>query len=111
MTDHPFDGPALAAADMPRLSGQLAAVYRLMRAGDWWTTPDLARAVGASHTSTSARLRDLRKEKFGGFTVHRRRHPDRAGVHLYRLELPTAPPRPVPLFDAPDLDGGGTHHA
>jgi hypothetical protein len=68
----PFDGPGLTADDQRRLSRQLAAVQAYMADGSWRSLTDISRAVGAPEASVSARLRDLRKPKHGGFTVERR---------------------------------------
>lgn len=81
-----FDGVTLDhELDGPRLAGQLARVYELMKLGAWWTIPALTRLVGASQAGVSARIRDLRKPKFGGYTIERRRV-DR-GLWQYRLVL------------------------
>lgn len=58
--------------DRARLTGQLAAVYRLMRDGRWRTLYDISVEAGGSEASVSARLRDLRKPQFGRYTVERR---------------------------------------
>ena len=69
-----FDGATFSAAlDSGRLTSQLAKVYRLMRDGRWRTLGDIRGIVGGSEAGISARLRDLRKKRFGGFTVERRR--------------------------------------
>jgi len=82
--DADFDGRTYdAKRDRARLKGQLLAVYSVMKDGRWRSLQDLAEEVGAPATSVSARLRDLRKDKFGGFTVERVRAT--AGTHIYRL--------------------------
>jgi DNA-binding transcriptional regulator GbsR (MarR family) len=52
---------------------QLGKVYRLMQDGQARTLQEISVATGASEASVSARLRDLRKAQFGGFTVSRYR--------------------------------------
>jgi hypothetical protein len=96
--DGPPDGYPLAGdqdgdtfrrkLDAPRLSTLLGAVLGLMVDGRWRTLAEIHRALGrGSEASISARLRDLRKPKFGGYLVHRRRRGEAtAGVHEYRLE-------------------------
>lgn len=59
------------ARDGDRLKKQLAAVRRLMLDGKWRTLADISEAVGAPQASISARLRDLRKPKFGSYLVER----------------------------------------
>lgn len=59
------------AEDRDRLDGQMDAVWRLMRDGNWRSTKEIAEAVGCPDASASARLRDLRKPKFGGWNIER----------------------------------------
>ena len=73
------------ALDGDRLRAQLARVKRLMRDGHWRTLADIAVVARGSEAGVSARLRDLRKQKFGGHTVERRRL--FGGLHEYRLIL------------------------
>ena len=73
MSDFPlFDGCTFdESRDGSRLARQLTAVRLAMESGDWHTLAELAAVVGAPEASVSARLRDLRKPKFGGFTIER----------------------------------------
>lgn len=72
-TDAHFDGETYSPSrDKHRLKGQLKAVYEAMQDGKWHSLQGLALSIGAPEASISARLRDLRKDKFGGFTVKRR---------------------------------------
>jgi hypothetical protein len=74
--------------DAERLGGQLARVRGLMRDGRWRTLREITEAVGGSEAGVSARLRDLRKAKFGGHAVERRRRGDpRCGLFEYSLEV------------------------
>lgn len=65
----------LEADDTPRLQSQLDAVREIMLDGQWRTLGALAAEARATtgrratEASVSARLRDLRKSKFGGHTV------------------------------------------
>lgn len=68
-----FSGPDVTETDRQRLSGLLAKVYDLMKDGRWRTLQVIRVMTGASEASASARLRDLRKAKFGSHTVNRRR--------------------------------------
>jgi biotin operon repressor len=79
-----FDGPDVTPEDRERLNTQLWRVYRLMRAGGWHTLAEIARAVGGSETGVAARVRDLRKTRFGGHQIERRRVA--GGLWEYRLE-------------------------
>lgn len=86
----PFDGETYdRAIDGPRLKGQLDRVRAYMRAHSWVTLEDLQRACGGSQAALSARVRDLRKAKFGGFDVERRRRSD--GLWEYRIAPPEEP--------------------
>jgi hypothetical protein len=71
-----FDGDTFSQdRDGHRLSGQLEAVRTLMLDGSWRTLTEIAEHCHLSEASLpgiSARLRDLRKPKFGAYTVNRR---------------------------------------
>lgn len=67
-----FDGATYDhARDSGRLGDQMAAVYEFMKSGKYWTLAEIAAATGAPESSVSARLRDLRKPRFGGHCVDR----------------------------------------
>lgn len=51
----------------------------------WVTLGDLSALLGIPEASVSARLRDLRKPRFGGLQIDRQRAPGRGGLWLYRL--------------------------
>jgi len=72
--------------DFNRLSTQLERVRALTLGSDWWTLRELADRTGASEASVSARLRDLRKQRFGGYTVERRRVS--GGLWQYKVSQP-----------------------
>ena len=87
-----FDGDTYEPAqDSVRLTGMLLRVYEQMSrslastptATQWWTLRALADCCQGSEASISARIRDLRKPKFGGYTVERKRI--RGGLYAYRL--------------------------
>ena len=58
--------------DRGRLLSELERVRGAVSDGGWWTLSDLARVADAPEASCSARLRDLRKAKFGAHRVERR---------------------------------------
>lgn len=62
-----------AAKDEKRLTSQLERVRRVMADGQWHTLWELAERVNGSEAGVSARLRDLRKERWGARTIERRR--------------------------------------
>jgi biotin operon repressor len=74
--------------DGERLSGQLKKVYSIMSQGGWHTLASMAEETGASEASVSARIRDLRKPKFGRYEVERKRMS--GGLFVYRLCQETA---------------------
>lgn len=79
-----FDGQTyVAERDYERLSGQLRAVFELMKDGRWRTISEIGAQVEGSEAAISARLRDLRKLKYGAHEVQRE-HIDR-GLYRYRV--------------------------
>lgn len=81
-----FDGKTYEPKhDHQRLSNTMQAVKGLMLDGKWRTLSAIQRhcAKGTSTQSVSARLRDLRKARFGGYTVERRRVD--GGLFEYRV--------------------------
>jgi hypothetical protein len=84
-----FSGATYEAVhDRDRLAAQLERVRRLMQDGEWRTLFEIEAATGDPVQSISARLRDLRKERFGSHTVNRRRRgPERYGLFEYRLVI------------------------
>lgn len=79
-----FDGPDITEADVPRLTTQLQVVREFLSSGEWRTLTQIAEAAHCTTQSASARVRDLRKSRHGGFSVERRRIPDTA-VFQYRI--------------------------
>ena len=83
-TNRAFDGETYdPALDKSRLTRQLDRVRELMSDGRWRTLAEIAEAVGCSEGSGHARLRDLRKPRFGLYTVRRKR----IGKGLYCYQL------------------------
>lgn len=81
-----FDGATYdALQDQARLNTQLRAVRDLMRDGTWRSLHAIAAATGYPEASVSARLRDLRKPKFGAHLVQRRRLHEGGGTYQYRV--------------------------
>lgn len=85
-----FDGETYEPAlDRDRLVTQLEAVRQIMADGRWYAIAVLARGCKsltgkhATEASVSARIRDLRKRKFGGHAIERRRTD--GGLFEYRL--------------------------
>lgn len=72
--------------DADRLSRQARAVWNVMRDNRWRTLPEIARVLEEPQQSISARLRDLRKDRFGGWDVQREYVAH--GVWRYRVLKP-----------------------
>jgi len=69
--------------DARRLAGQHCRVLAFMRDGEWHTLSEIAQATKDPEASVSARLRDLRKPRFGGYQIDRE-YVER-GLFRYRL--------------------------
>jgi hypothetical protein len=82
-----FDGETYdEKRDRTRLARQLRSVFEYMADRHWHTLDQLERELGHPPASISARLRDLRKRKFGCWVVERR-YVDH-GLWEYRLGEP-----------------------
>ena len=82
-----FDGTTYdPERDHNRLKSLLGRVWTVMSDGKWHTLAELGWRAEGSEAGVSARLRDLRKRRFGGYRVDRRRIVE--GLHEYRLRLP-----------------------
>ena len=69
--------------DYERLNRQMKAVWFCLRGGDWKTLHEISRFTGMPEASISARIRDLRKPKFGEQEVQTRRASN--GLWQYRV--------------------------
>lgn len=79
-----FDGKTFEMEkDGSRLATQFLRVLNLMWDGDWRTLAQIAAATGGSEAGVSARLRDLRKARFGRMKVERVRL--FGGLFVYKL--------------------------
>lgn len=83
MTLH-FDGDTYKhERDGERMSSQYERVFNAMKDGRWRTLWEIQTDTGDSITSISARLRDMRKDRFGGHKVERAYMA--GGIWEYRL--------------------------
>ena len=81
-----FDGDTyIPEKDRVRLSSQMMRVFKVMESGQWLTLAEISTQADAPESSVSARLRDLRKDTFGGHTVERERLGGGGGTHKYKL--------------------------
>jgi hypothetical protein len=72
------------AVDHARLTDQLTRIKTLMFDRRWRTLAEIAKATRTPEASVSAQLRHLRKPRFGGYTVDRRR---RSGAGLWEYHV------------------------
>jgi hypothetical protein len=73
-----------SSRDKDRLNRQARMVWLVMADGEWHTLSGIAARTGQPEASISARLRDLRKRRFGSHIIARRYVAD--GLHEYRWE-------------------------
>jgi|TARA_B100000586_G_scaffold265245_1_gene236684 hypothetical protein len=79
-----FDGVTYdPKLDYTRLTTQLGKIYNLLNTGRWFTLRQLADLIKAPEASVSARIRDLRKPKFGEHNIEHERLSN--GVWRYRM--------------------------
>jgi hypothetical protein len=70
--------------DGRRLAAQHHRVLAYLRSGEWRTLAEISAYTGDPEASVSARLRDLRKPRFGGHTIERQYV--QRGLFRYRLK-------------------------
>ena len=82
-----FDGACYEEeADKQRLMGQVRAIFTYMSSHGWQTLSEIERVLQYPQASISAQLRNLRKERFGGHIIEKRRRGDRScGLFEYAL--------------------------
>lgn len=82
-----FNGPAyIESLDQHRLTNQNEIIKSLMIDGEWRTLSEIESITRFPQSSISAQLRHLRKERFGGYVVNKRRRGERSnGLFEYRI--------------------------
>ena len=86
-----FDGPDYEPEhDRQRLQGQMGRIYLALHTADsrglWFTLGELRERTGDPEASISAQLRHLRKPRFGGHTIEKRRRGEAGnGLWEYRM--------------------------
>jgi DNA-binding transcriptional ArsR family regulator len=76
------------ALDYERLTNQINRIEDFMKDGRWRTLDEISYNTGAPQASVSAQLRNLRKIKYGGYVIERRRCGKREnGLFEYRMVL------------------------
>jgi hypothetical protein len=80
-----FDGKTYnPALDKHRLNKQLGRVFEVLKDGQWHTLGEIEKRTGDPQASISARVRDLRKPRFGSFNVEHNRVIE--GLWQYRIK-------------------------
>jgi biotin operon repressor len=99
-----FDGDTYEPEfDQERLATQMGRVWLALREGEWLSLREIADRVDAPEASVSARIRDLRKQRFGSHEVARRHRGERgSGLFEYQLAPQIATP------ELPPADQQGT---
>lgn len=84
--EHPhFDGATYDEAfDHDRLHTQLKFVLTELLDQEWHTMQSIAAAINAPEPSVSAQIRNLRKDKHGGYVIERRRVNN---TYEYRVDI------------------------
>lgn len=100
-----FDGKTFDAdRDTSRLKAQLDEVrYFMFRNPGWHTLDEIHSGTGHPQASISARLRDLRKTRFGGYVILKRLRGGQRGLFEYHLDFPTAVAAPGKTIVPPSL--------
>lgn len=87
-----FDGATYDPdADHDRLAKQLRRVYLFMADEQWHTSVAIEQGTNIWWSSASARVRDLRKAKFGAHTILRRSVGDGTRLCEYRMIINNDP--------------------
>ena len=94
-----FNGPDYdPVLDQVRLEGQIKRVWAAAYSDNYHTLGELARFTGDPEASVSAQLRHLRKDRFGGWIVEKRRRGEgKSGLWEYRVRDPK-PASDLPMF-------------
>ncbi len=80
-----FDGETFEPdRDGERLGKELTAVRVYVMDHEWHTLSEISNALGYPEASISARLRDLRKARFGSYVVNR----EYVSRGLWRYQIP-----------------------
>lgn len=80
-----YEGPVDPMIDFDRLQGQTKRIHDLMIDGVWRTLAEIEAITGYPQASVSAQLRHLKKSRFGGHILTKRRRYENKGVWEYEL--------------------------
>jgi hypothetical protein len=86
-----YEGPVNTVTDFDRLAAQTKDIFNLMKDGVWRTLAEIEAETGYPQAGVSAQLRHLRKLRFGGHTLRKRRRPyGGAWEYKFIAETPAA---------------------
>lgn len=85
-----YEGPVDPRIDFDRLQGQTRVIFDLMSDRQFRTLSEIGDITGFPQASVSAQIRHLRKLRFGGNIVNKRRRFEDKGVWEYQL-IPRIP--------------------
>ena len=85
-------GPTCTDQDVPRLITQMARLKAYLSPHQWATLAEIEAATGDPQASLSAQLRHLRKPRFGGDQIEKRRRAASGGTWEYRVTSGEGPP-------------------
>lgn len=81
-------GPAFDRdLDFARITYQMGRILDVMLTQQWYSLAEIATRTGDPEASVSAQLRHLRKPRFGGYVVEKRRRTAQGGTWEYRLTM------------------------
>lgn len=73
------------AIDGERIEKQMDRIRGVLLSHAWLSLAQLANATGDPEASISAQIRHLRKPRFGGHTIEKRRRQPEGGTWEYRM--------------------------
>ncbi len=80
-----YEGPIDAKIDFDRLQGGIRKVHSLLLTHNWFTLSEIENETGIPQASASAFIRHLRKPRFGGFKIEKRRRNPNGGTWEYAM--------------------------
>ncbi len=75
LDDARYESPADTVTDFDRLAEQTRGIFNLMKDGVWRTLAEIEAETGYPQDGISAQLRFLKKLRFDGHTLEKRRRP------------------------------------
>lgn len=86
--DPHFDGSDYdEKLDKNRLTGQILRIYDTIKDQKWRTLAEIEGSTGDPQASVSAQLRNLRKSRFGGHVIEKRRVSSINGTGTWQYRL------------------------